>query len=396
MMQSITSSDLNSGVHINRGIPTGITPPLSSPVNRDSSRRRSNATGGRRLWVPARPRRRGNAMTGVDAAARGQAFCYCAPRGDVLIVSQRGDVVYLTYLRDKSNKLRPCRVSVRAANPLRLLLGKVTKEMCQEIKEIIASSQKNTAFNLPTREDNDLHHVGGDGGGGGSREEGEEGGGGGEERRGELFERDKRGGFIGKESFPTQALAILSDTLWVSSYHVAKLPSGLKKMYATVAHMLEAVKCKLPKLILYLTEKKDPHQPASITQTITTPRTQPKEEDQALCKCMIMCNDPLPDFSVRWSDGTKLRYCLSNGQLRITNNQGNTANHYNWAGVACTDADWTTSAPESIRQYLLLAQSAMRRCIAEDITRHQELESRGDASCEMEYPIIVVDAVDNT
>jgi hypothetical protein len=365
---------------------------------------RPGAATGRRLWVP-RPSSGGGGQSSPGSSPGQQEFCYCAPRGDVLIVSKGGDVVYLTYLLDKSNKLRPCRLSVRATNPLKLLLGKVNKDMCQEIRDIRAASMRGSAFSLAS-------------------EESGEGEGEGTDMGEHLLDRGNGGGFIGKESFPDQTLEILSDTLWITSYHITKLPYALKKTYATVARMLDAVKCKLPKLILYLTDNDDSVSNKSHPTTTTTNETQHtsttnSNEKKAICKCMIMCNDPLPDFSVRWADGTKLRYCLSDGKLHITNNQGSSEDRYRWEGFTSTDTDWATSAPKSIRKYLLLAQSAMRRCLAEDMKHQQSVDDsiaaaaccaaaagsdveeslptkRRGAAAVMKYPIIVVESIANT
>lgn len=378
---SMSSADFdfsrhNSLMHSQSMMSSGKSSRASTPSPAGSRRSRrssfSEREGGRRLWIP---------RSSNQGGGGNQEFCYCAPRGDVLIVSKSGDVVYLTYLNDKSNNLRPCRLSVRASNPLKLLLGKVTKEMCCEIRDIRESALQGNAFSVSDHGDQDGKSKNPD-----------------DDTRflgsnDESVDRSSGGGFIGKESFPDQSLDILSDTLWITSYHVTKLPSSLRKPYQTVARMLEAVKCKLPKLILYLTEddsskQESPHDHA---------RKSKIKEQKAVCKCMIMCNDPLPDFSVRWVDGTKLRYSLSNGNLHITNNSGSKDNHYRWEGSASTAADWTTSAPKEIRKYLLLAQSAMRRCIAEDIRQQRDNEDIDSTKQirPVNYPIVVVDSISN-
>lgn len=377
---SHTHSTMNSSERSSR---TSTPSPSNTRKRHQRSDFRRDA--GRRLWVP---------RSSSKGAPSNQEFCYCAPRGDVLIVSKAGDVIYLTYLKDKSNNLRPCRLSVRADNPLMLLLGKVTKDMCKEIRDIREASMQGSAFSVETEnagsecDDGYLEK--------------------------DPLQRATSGGFIGKDSFPQITSGILSDTLWITSYHVTKLPSVLKKPYESVALMLEAVKCKLPKLILYLTEKKESEHRMSPQSSLNL--AEPSEQT-AVCKCMIMCNDPLPDFSVRWVDGTKLKYCLRDGNLRITNNSGSSENHYRWEGCASTDADWTTSAPKAIRKYLLLAQSAMRQCIAEDIKHQQESEdastnwrgcygsdtdnsshrlSSPKPTKSMKYPIVVVESISNT
>ena len=310
-------------------------------------RRRSGSPGiradsnvGRRLWVPAR-------RQGTMDAASNQKFCYCAPRGDVLITTKCGDVVYLTYLRDKSGNLRPCRLAVRADKPLTLLLGKVTRKMCEEIRSIRELSLSSGAFHIPSQdktsdEDEHNHEC--------------------------SVSRSREGGFVDNEDFPDSDLDILADKLWIKSYHVSRLPSSVKKPYVAVSHMLDAVKCRLPKLILYLTQANN------TTDEVPQTAISSSEDDKAVCKCMIMCNDPLPDFSVRWADGTKLKYSLSDGKLYITNNDSSSAEHYKWEGFASSEADWTTSAPSAVRKYLLLAQSAMRRCISEDIKHQKRME----------------------
>ena len=328
------------------------------PPHKPSRSSSSAEDASRRLWVP-RKGQRGREKTPMQSP-----FCYCAPRGDVLVVSKRGDVIYMTYLRDKSSRLRPCRISVRASNPLQLLVGKVTKKMCKEVRDIREFAMRGSGF----------HHEQESGSAGAThtRSEGQA-----------AVDRNSSGGFIGQDDFPQEELDILSDSLWLTSHHITKLPSSIRSIYSSVARMLEAVKCKIPKMILYLTE------PDSDTATSSG-------NGAAVCKCMIMSNDPLPDFCVRWADGTKLMYSLSDGKLHIKNTSGSAENQYKWVGFASNGADWTTSAPEAIRKYLLLGQSAMRRCIAEDIKLEKSMDDSRQASSPRQYPVIVVESIHET
>jgi serine/threonine protein kinase len=333
-----------------------------------------------RLWVPRlspsqrRDRRdleQSQPSLPSSLPVHSKAFSYCSPRGDVLVMSTAGDVVFCTYLKDKAGRLRPCRLLVRARDPLQLHVGKVDKAMCQEILSI----------------------------------------------------RDESHNPQGDSSTPSgdkKPLTIFSDALWMRKYHVTSLPSFLTPTYSKVSRMLSLARKKMPKLILYITKPPvsdrsyhylhDQAPPApersngsgsAAESTPSAPLLAPAagtggSKGEVLCKCMLMSNTPLPDFYMRWADGTRLSYSLELSQLHLSHSSDKTK-AYRWDGERTGDSDWTDSAPKGVRRYLAEAQVAMRKCLA------QEGRGRGTGGRERgraaEFPIggapqILVDTLD--
>jgi hypothetical protein len=83
-------------------------------------------------------------------------------------------------------------------------------------------------------------------------------------------------------------------------------------LYRRLCGILEAVQSKVPKLVLY----------AKSSQATTRTSHAGASSDTAVekgidCKCMLMSNEPLPDFCVQWADGAVLRYSLRTGKTRV-------------------------------------------------------------------------------
>jgi hypothetical protein len=112
------------------------------------------------------------------------------------------------------------------------------------------------------------------------------------------------------------------------------------------------------------------------------------------CKCMLMSNDPLPDFYIQWVDGVKLRYVLQTGRVRI---DGTAHSQLYWEGLLHLSSigaptrlghqvDEAVVPPTIAAQfipYLQVAQSAFRRCLSEqdrDGTALRPLSSSSSSS----------------
>lgn len=330
-----------------------------------------------RLWVPRlTPSQKKTMMTTLSPnSTHRKAFSYSSPRGDVLVLSTAGDVVFCTYLKDKAGRFRPCRLLVRARDPLKLHIGKVDKAMCQEILNI--------------------------------RDEGEPLAG----------DYSSRSSSNDKEQ---QSLTIFSDTLMMRKYHVASLPTFLSLTYKKVSRMLSLARKKMPKLILYITKppiadrtyhylrdqevsrttRDNSRQPnttssantKSSTAASSASNTVNQGDGEVLCKCMLMSNTPLPDFYMRWVDGTRLSYSLELSQLHLSHSTDK-SKAYRWDGDRTGDSDWTDSAPKEVRRYLAEAQVAMRKCLA------QEGRDAGGRGWGTTFPLggapqILVDSID--
>ena len=302
----------------------------------------------RKLWVP-RPSaslKRERAAAQSDLLHR-RAFSYSSPRGDVLIVSTLGDVVFCTYLKDKAGRMRPCRLLVAAHEPLKLRVGKVDKQMCQEI---LAIRDESTAYQV-------------------------------------------HGPSLGEDAktSSSESLSVFANKLWMTSYHITSLPSSLSSTYNKVFRMLLSARKRIPKLILYITQSPPSGEPGAALRAAT--------KDKVMCKCMLMSNSPLPDFYMRWADGTRLSYSLELSQLQISH-VSDASKAYRWDGERSGESDWTDSAPKEVRKYLLDAQIAMRKCLSEE---GKILKNCGNESSKFTEkstwgspPYIIVDCLDGT
>ena len=295
---------------------------------------------------------------------------------------------------------------------------------------------------------------------------------------------------IEKEYSNYESFSLLSDNNWDMQYRVKELPYKLMKIYMKVGKMLDAVKTRIPKIILYLSKSISENGnikicgntrtlPASSKGLRPPSRTsgtnnENKEMQSILCKCMLMSNSPLPDFCVQWSDGAKLRCSLLTGRLVFsrsdrspqhrrtagtvnatvgksipckstdydhddmginsisnvssitsvgsgssmctnttsdtlllsTTSSSTSASHarphndvssFRWEGSTCGAVDWADAAPDYLKEYLLVAQRAMKRCLQEDkleTLNYQSVVKGESDACRM-GPKIIVESVES-
>jgi len=177
-----------------------------------------------------------------------------------------------------------------------------------------------------------------------------------------------------------------------------RLPSVIVQLLHKIVKALSNIKCQVPKRIFYFST------PSFRVSTIPSVENHHSSRGSSLreqeagqtvdCKCMLMCNDPLPDFYIQWVDGVKLRYVLQTGRVRI--DTGTTHSQLYWEGLLHlnnadapirpgslgTDAAAPIIAAQFI-PYLQVAQRAFRRCLSEqeqDRDHHRMRSSTSSSS----------------
>jgi polo-like kinase 4 len=306
-----------------------------------------------------------------------QPIVYCNHNGELLIVSGAGDVLLCSLAKDARGNDRRYRVCVRAKRPLALLVGSMTDGMEGECRRLCAQRFDE---NGQKREQTSV---------------------GASQQLLSLSQRDKGDGdFTGLE--------LLSAKQWVKEHDIRSLSPQLNRIRFRVSAMLEVVKRRQPRLVLYIKssskngsggggssssnmidkqgkgkskkknkkkEEEDDDKGANREggSTTTATATVGGSEKKVHCKCMIMNNHPLPDFCIQWADDTKLRYALESGQLQVSGPLG----QFHWDAVAETGsnsgshghghgvAQWASTAPQKLRGYLVDAQRFMGRCLSE-------------------------------
>jgi hypothetical protein len=303
------------------------------------------------------------------------SFCYCSPQGDVLAISSLGDVVYCTYLPDCHGQLRPCRLCVRAAKPLLLLVGKVNHDMCESIRYLTSlygpqatnNSSSDSGPSSSSAAADLLHREG-------------------------IF-ASSSGTSGGALSTNQKLTVIFEDRLWIKHYKVQHLEGRLQRVYHRVYEMIQMTKRKRPRLILYLISSSSSPGTLVVGEEKGTERS---SDSTVVCKCMLMSNLPFPDFYVRWSHGMKLHYSLSDGRLVVhtppTNTSGGETYRWDHRGMA-DGADWTVSAPEEMKRHLLQAQKAMKRCLLEDTS--VAVNPPTSASSASSEPCVLTERIEN-
>lgn len=151
------------------------------------------------------------------------------------------------------------------------------------------------------------------------------------------------------------------------------LPSAVRRIYEKVGEMLQEAAARIPKLIIYL-QVKDSGEGHGHGDDVENQRQ--GNELTIYCKCMLMANGILPDFRIQWLDRTKLRYSLKTGRLHI---RGPTIGSFQWDGGMenlnlneegssyTSDVRWA-GASDKVKEYLLLSQDMMKRCIQKNRT----------------------------
>ena len=145
------------------------------------------------------------------------------------------------------------------------------------------------------------------------------------------------------------SLKLLRSSTWKKTYNIyaPSLPSSVRTIYKKVGEMLQETKARIPKLVMYLSVRNDDD------ETIHRP--------YIYCKGMLMANGTLPDFRIQWMDKTKLRYSLQTGRIHI---KGPTIGSHHWqGGMDDENLSWL-NASDKVKEYLLLSQEMMRRCIS--------------------------------
>lgn len=188
------------------------------------------------------------------------------------------------------------------------------------------------------------------------------------------------------------------------------LPKYLARSLSKVHGILSALRATIPRFIMYVAVGVD----QCNNRNVHNGSRDSSSSGKMSCKCMLMSNDPLPDFYCQWADGCKIRYCLSTGKLAIeaptlslrwegsmawnmgsrmpmsknimTNDRGYLMNQCeDYSGTEMTEIDsWNTvdSLPSLLNKYVLYAQKALQRCFQEEKKKYygkKSLEMKKEA-----------------
>ena len=247
-------------------------------------------------------------------------FFYTSPGHDTLLLTKSKDLIVCAQFKDQLSNLRRYRLCIRSNSLHRIEIGEISEPMVKEL-DLIANSVQTSTSSI----------------------------------------------FSVKDYSPMSPhLASHQNTL--KHYSIYKLPSSLHKCYQRVYQMVETIKSRLPRIILYLS--------VSSACRILNKNNHDEERSKSKieCKCMLMSNAPLPDFHVQFYDQTKLKYSLQSGKLSLS---GPTIASYKYSME--NTLDWTEIADDNQKAYLLIAQEAMRRCIEESRKKSHE------------NPVVIVD-----
>ena len=149
-------------------------------------------------------------------------------------------------------------------------------------------------------------------------------------------------------------------------YNILKLnelnPILIKYKY--ILTILEIMKSRIPKFIIYL----------NITLQLSNNNNENKNTiqennvnfDKMKCKCMLMCNEPLPDFVIQWKNNTTISYSLNSGKIVINTTINN--EKMIWDGIIGNDLnsnEWLDAniLPENMKLYLIIAQDIFQFCM---------------------------------
>jgi hypothetical protein len=252
---------------------------------------------------------------------------------ETLLLTTNGDLLITTILREEDKQeSKPCRLLIRSHSPHKLELGIITTQLHSELLRLSTLNES-----IPQQQ----------------------------QQTTQLQQQRTSSSTLFIQDYTSHSPGLLSSHGIVKSYSIYKLPNRLKKIYIRTSLIIEEIKSRIPKLVLYMSVtsahliKQRFQQSSSTIDKSTTSSSKTKIE----CKCMLMSNTPLPDFCIQWHDGTKLRYSLSTGKLNLS---GPTISPYKWsASNASSSLDWADIAHGKQVMYLLVAQEAMRRCLVE-------------------------------
>ena len=150
------------------------------------------------------------------------------------------------------------------------------------------------------------------------------------------------------------SLKLLRCSSWKKTYniHAPSVPTSVRIIYTKVGEMLQETKARIPKLVMYLSVRNDDGEV--------------RRDPYIYCKCMLMANGTLPDFRIQWLDRTKLRYSLQTGRIHI---KGPNIGSLHWqGGMDDNNLSWL-NASDRVKEYLLLSQEMMKRCVSMNNTR---------------------------
>ena len=264
-------------------------------------------------------------------------FCYLSPKLEeiILVTAEKSILLVSSFHNAKTQRKEVYRVLLLARSPQQLALGRVDNAMSKELDLItnavgLKSIPKQISGKRGSDDDDDKNRI---------------------------YCEDKNSSFLSLEDFSSLAVHLQSNDAasFCKFYSIYRLPKALRSLYLKTALIIGEIRSKIPKLVLYLTVNDVQKGQAAVNTG-----------GKIACKCMLMSNTPLPDFCVQWADGTKLRYCLENGRLRL---QGPSIAVYHWTDNGVKDGSsvlgWAELATEEQSKYLLVAQRAMKRCLAQ-------------------------------
>lgn len=270
-------------------------------------------------------------------------FCYVTPNEEILLYSIERDLLFCVPMLKKNGSNSYARMLFKANTPLQMSVGHVDSVMMREIQGIVAGKSLGSSD-----DNNDVNHN--------NRKSSAS------TAFGRMYSQEElrileAGISYTSTTSPSRLRASASmapdAALWVAQHRITRLPEPLLKVYSRIGCILKAVRSNAPRISLYLkratiwrlmkesmtcdthvgvngmsydegneismmTDTAYDSAPSSPHRTLTSSRSTPVEDDQTIdCKCMLMCNDPLPNFIIQWIDGTRLRYSLSTGNLRL-------------------------------------------------------------------------------
>ena len=247
-------------------------------------------------------------------------FYYTSPGHDTLLLTLKKDLIICTPFKDQLNNLRHYRLCIRANRLHRLEVGEISKDMLDELSRISASARASS----------------------------------------------NSSSIFSIKDYSAMSTQLISSKNITKCYCIYKLPPPLNKAYLRVHRIFDAIKSRVPRIVLYLS--------VASACKILRKHNDGIARNKIECKCMLMSNGPLPDFHVQWYDQSKLKYSLQSGKLCLS---GPHISAYQYTTE--NTLSWTDIANDQQKSYLLVAQEAMRRCIEENKRKAEE------------NPVVIVD-----
>ena len=295
-------------------------------------------------------------------------FTYSSQK-EILIYTNESDVTFCCNIHIKG-QIRQCRLCVKSSRPLDLLFGYLDKNMQYEVDNLISIGSEMNMMSDGTRTQV-------------------------------------------SPSLSSYKLLVFSDNNWLKRFSIYSLPKKINIIYMRIAKILDAAKSRLPKIILYITPIDNRSTSKHVNQACINSSS--IEPSYISCKCMLMCNAPLPDFRVQWSNGTTLLYSLQSGQLTIDVNDDTSS--FSWSGCMSektlqapneginvresAETDFSSSdnsssvtwanvlyVPHKAKPYLSIAQKAMTRCLTEESKLRFDVKKGGATA--KNKPVIIV------